>query len=79
MMTLTRTGVETMERAEFVARVDEARCIGCGLCDAACHFHAIASHAHGSERHAGIDPRKCFGCGLCRRACAADAIVLVPR
>jgi Pyruvate/2-oxoacid:ferredoxin oxidoreductase delta subunit len=79
MMTLTRTGVETMERAEFVARVDEARCTGCGLCDSACHFHAITSHTHGGERHARIDPRKCFGCGLCRRVCGADAIALVPR
>ena len=79
MMTLTRTGVETMERAEFVARVDEARCTGCGLCEAACHFRAVAGHAHGVKRHAHIDPRKCFGCGLCRGACNAGAISLMPR
>ena len=48
--------VETMERAEYVARVDEALCTGCGLCDAQCHFHAIDSHTHGGGSHARIDP-----------------------
>ncbi len=43
MRTLSRTSVETMERAEYVANVDEALCTGCGLCDAHCHFHAIES------------------------------------
>ena len=79
MLTLSRTTVETMERAEYVARVDEALCIGCGLCDGACHFKAIDSHNHGGESHAHIDPHKCFGCGLCRKACDTGAISLVPR
>ena len=79
MLTLSRTGVETMERAEYVARVDEELCTGCGLCDEACHFKAIESHTHNGQSHAHIDPQKCFGCGLCRRVCAAGAITLAPR
>jgi ferredoxin len=79
MLTISRTGVETMERAEHVARVNEALCTGCGACDAACAFHAIGSHTHGGASHAHIDPHKCFGCGLCRKACGADAISLVLR
>jgi ferredoxin len=79
MLTLSRTRVETMGRAELMARVDGTLCTGCGLCEAACHFHAIDSHQHGGESHAHIDPVKCFGCGLCRKACASGAISLVER
>ncbi len=79
MRTLSRTRVETMERAEFVATVDESLCTGCGLCDARCHFKAIDSHTHSGKSHAHIDPHKCFGCGLCRRVCSTGAITLALR
>jgi ferredoxin len=79
MNTLSRTGVEIMERAEYAARVDSSLCIGCGLCVAQCHFKAITSIASGGRPTARIDPRKCFGCGLCRRACKMEAIFLVRR
>jgi NAD-dependent dihydropyrimidine dehydrogenase PreA subunit len=79
MRTLSGTKVATMERAEFVVRVDESLCSGCGLCDEQCHFHAIDSHRHGGDSHAHIDPHKCFGCGLCRGVCGANAISLAPR
>ena len=79
MMTLSRTRVETMERAEYVAHVDERLCTGCGLCDEQCHFGAIGSHLHDGRSHAHIDPRACFGCGLCRNACSTGAITLALR
>lgn len=79
MRTLSRTSVETMERAEFVAWVDESLCSGCGLCDAQCHFHAIDNHSHSGRSHAHVDPHRCFGCGLCRRVCGTHALSLVPR
>jgi len=79
MRTLTGIGVETMERAEYVARVDATLCTGCGLCDAQCHFKAIDSHTHSGASHAHVDPHKCFGCGLCRGACSAGAISLQLR
>ena len=79
MRTLARINVETMERAEHVAVIDEALCSGCGLCDACCHFHAIRSISRGGEFVARIDQSRCFGCGLCRGACSAGAISLVPR
>ncbi len=79
MMTLSRTGVGTMERAEYVARVDGARCTGCGLCDAQCHFHAIDGIKESGRSVARIDPHKCFGCGLCRTSCSVTAISLVLR
>ena len=79
MRTLSRTRVETMERAEYVARVDEALCTGCGLCDSRCHFHAIGSHTRSGRSFARIDPQTCFGCGLCRSSCSAGAISLTLR
>jgi ferredoxin len=79
MRTLSRTSVETMERAEYVARVDETLCNGCGLCTDRCHFRAIDGHRHNGAFHAHIDPHKCFGCGLCRGVCGTGAISLVLR
>ena len=79
MLTLDRTRIETMERAEYAAVVDGSLCTGCGLCDAACHFKAITSHQHHGESHAHIDPAKCFGCGLCRNVCASGAISMKER
>jgi ferredoxin len=79
MRTLSRTGVLTMERAEYAARIDSVLCTGCGLCDARCHFKAIDSVTESGRSIARIDPRKCFGCGLCRNACGSGAISLAPR
>lgn len=79
MRTLSRTRVETMSRAEQVARVDEALCNGCGLCDAQCHFKAITTVFSNGKDRARIDSHACFGCGLCRRVCSGGAIALVTR
>lgn len=79
MLTLSRTGVETMERAEYAAEVDETLCTGCGMCDAECHFKAIESRKRNGASYAHIEPHKCFGCGLCRRVCSTNAITMVLR
>jgi ferredoxin len=79
MRTLSRTSVETMERAEQVATVDKELCTGCGLCEERCHFHAIGSVTRNGLSCARIDPQACFGCGLCRGACGTGAISLVSR
>jgi len=79
MRTLSRIHVETMARAEHVARVNAALCNGCGLCDATCHFMAINSVAVDGRTVSLIERDKCFGCGLCRRACPAGAISLILR
>ncbi len=79
MRTLDRIHVETMERAEYVGKVDKDLCDGCGLCHTNCHFNAINSVTEKNRSIAGIDPYRCFGCGLCRTACDSGAISLVLR
>jgi Pyruvate/2-oxoacid:ferredoxin oxidoreductase delta subunit len=79
MRTLSCINVETMARAEHVARVDSSLCNGCGLCDAACHFQAIKSFTVEGRPIALVDTHACFGCGLCRRVCPAAAISLILR
>jgi Pyruvate/2-oxoacid:ferredoxin oxidoreductase delta subunit len=76
MRTLNRIHVETMARAEYVARIDDAVCDGCGLCDINCHFQAIDRVSSSGRQIARIDPGRCFGCGLCRNACGQEAISL---
>ena len=79
MRTLTRIDVETMERAEYVASVNEELCEGCGLCEAQCHFGAIGGVTASGRSLVHVDPHRCFGCGLCRTACGPGAISLVMR
>jgi len=79
MRTLSRINVETMARAEHVARVDALLCSGCGLCYAVCHFKAIESVMVEGRSVSRINAHTCFGCGLCRSVCPAAAISLILR
>lgn len=58
-----------------VARIDEAACIGCTLCIAACPVDAIV----GARKlmHTVI-AAECTGCALCLPPCPVDCIVLEP-
>ncbi len=79
MRTLNHIHVKTMEKAEYVGKVDKELCDGCGLCHINCHFNAINSISESGRAIAGINPYKCFGCGLCRTGCNTGAISLVLR
>jgi ferredoxin len=79
LRTLSGIRVETLARAEYAARVDEDRCIGCGLCQSRCQFNAITAELKNKGPVAVIEINKCFGCGLCRKACGVDAISLKLR
>jgi electron transport complex protein RnfB len=57
-----------------VARVDEARCIGCALCIDACPVDAIAG-AQGYLHTVIAD--YCTGCELCLPPCPVDCIDMV--
>jgi len=58
-----------------IARIDEAACIGCTLCIAACPVDAIV----GATKlvHTVLADR-CTGCELCLPPCPVDCIALLP-
>jgi len=62
-----------MKRSQ-VARIDEARCIGCTRCIDACPVDAI-SGANGLL-HAVVS-RWCIGCKLCLPPCPVDCIEMI--
>jgi len=58
-----------------VARIDEAACIGCTLCIAACPVDAIVGAA--KLMHTVLADR-CTGCELCLPPCPVNCIALLP-
>jgi Pyruvate/2-oxoacid:ferredoxin oxidoreductase delta subunit len=77
MRTTVTNAFPVMFRAEYVARVDPDRCVGCRECMRVCQFGAITYSA--SHEKAVIDQKWCYGCGICRSVCKQDAITLVDR
>lgn len=57
------------------AKVDEDKCIGCGICEGVCPTLSIKV---GEDRKAHVDLKTCVGCGACYDRCPIDgAITLV--
>ena len=59
-----------------IVRIDEEKCVGCGLCASACHEGAIGV-IDGKARL--VTDECCDGLGHCLPACPSGAISLVPR
>jgi MinD superfamily P-loop ATPase len=62
--------------AGFRALVDPDLCNGCGECERACRFDAVACAAGGS---AVVEDLACEGCGVCARVCPEQAFRMVER
>ncbi len=67
--------VNGVERRRAVARIDEARCIGCTLCIQACPVDAIVGAARLMHT---IVAEMCTGCDLCLPPCPVDCIDMLP-
>ena len=63
------------EMGKYVNHYCKKGCIGCKLCEKACHFDAI----HVVNNHAIIDYDKCKNCGLCAKKCPRGVIHAEPR
>ena len=63
------------ERRRAVARIDEARCIGCTLCIQACPVDAIVGAAKCMHT---VIAELCTGCDLCLPPCPVDCIAMLP-
>jgi len=64
-----------IEGPRTIAIIDEAWCIGCTLCIAACPTDAIVGA--NKRMHTVVEPY-CTGCELCIPACPVDCISLEP-
>ena len=63
-------------KANTIAMIDEARCIGCTLCIQACPVDAILGAA--KQMHSVLR-RDCTGCELCLPPCPVDCIEILTR
>jgi dihydropyrimidine dehydrogenase (NAD+) subunit PreA len=67
---------------KIVARIDQSKCVGCGLCYAACtdgaHQSISARPEHG-RTHCEIVESTCVGCNLCSLVCPVDSCISMVR
>jgi ferredoxin len=69
---MVKHAVPMVASSGYVAEVDEEACIGCGDCETACPFEAIAL-----APTAIVNWEKCMGCGVCEGQCEMEAMTLV--
>ena len=74
---LSKTELETIGT---VSRVDEKKCIGCGLCESLCPYKAIEVALKrtvvGEKLVAQVNSALCKGCGVCTASCRSGSIDL---
>lgn len=76
-------GVHSVHASNFIPRIDETRCVGCGECVPRCHVHALkvveGGPDNGRNGRAAVNANRCLGCGACVRGCPEEAITLERR
>ncbi len=59
-------------RSNYIAKVNEDLCEGCGLCEKRCVFKAVTL----IDEISSVNSTKCYGCGACAVTCPTRAIRL---
>jgi len=66
--------------SNFITRVAQDSCVGCGKCAKICPVNAIEMvTTDDGRKKAYITPEKCIGCGVCVRHCPTSSLLLEPR
>ena len=64
------------EKTDFLggdkAEIDPGKCVGCGLCEKNCRFHALEK----SDGKYRVNEFACEGCGVCALVCPQKAVTL---
>lgn len=64
----------SFSNSNYVMKVDEEKCTGCGVCEERCPIDAVVVNGVST-----VNADKCMGCGVCYPTCPSDAISLVER
>lgn len=67
----------TLLMADYVAQIEEERCVGCRKCKMACQFAALEYSP--ALKKIRVNATRCIGCGVCRPQCPVSAIRLIDR
>lgn len=93
LLAIKRFGVAQTICSNYISRIEESKCVGCGRCQKICPVDAIemtevkdaagsssegATHENGVKR-ARVIPERCIGCGVCIKHCPTKALQLEPR
>ena len=70
---IRETGIRFTETTNFVTRVDEETCIGCGECVDYCQLEALQL----SGDTVSVNQKYCLGCGACTSKCPKESLSLV--
>lgn len=77
--------MQPVATTNYIPKVSEDTCIGCGKCAKVCPIFAISikeeAQAEGGKKRkwADVDAEICLGCGVCARNCPTKAIRLERR
>jgi len=79
-----KRALNPVQSSRFIARVDEARCTGCGRCVRRCPVGAVvlegrADAVKKKAYRARVEEGFCLGCAVCAPACRDGALAMARR